>query len=75
MDPHQHLVNIYLQGRKDFVAFSALPDAPILPTTPPSRAARALMWLRSTVSEARSGRTDRRFTVAPCIPPTLGRDR
>jgi hypothetical protein len=75
MEPHQHLANTYLKGRKDLVAFSALPDAPILPITPPRRAARALLWLRSTVSAAQRGRTGRRLTVAPCVPQPLGRDR
>ena len=75
MDPHQQLIHSYLRGRKDLVAFSALPDAPTLPPAPPRRTTRALGWLRSTASEAVCIWRRRRFTVAPCISPPLGQDR
>ena len=47
MEPHQVLASMFVNGRKEGLAFSALPDAPILPVKAPG-------WMRQQMARVRS---------------------
>jgi hypothetical protein len=56
--------------RRDLLMFSALPDAPVRPIDPPTRAQRLLRQLSSMSRTFR--RTSRTGDVVPCRQPVTG---